>query len=60
MFTEVSIRLSHETLEQMDDAIERFYPALTDRQEFVEQAVEWALSSMKKETEMLMMALEEE
>jgi hypothetical protein len=46
MFTEVSIRLSHKTLEQIDAAIERVHPTLTDRQELVELAVEDALQRL--------------
>jgi len=49
MFTTVSIRLSHETLEQIDDAIVKGRPALTDRQEFVELAVEYALQSLRED-----------
>ena len=51
IFTDLSIRLSSETLEQIDVAIERVRPALTDRQEFVEMAVEYALASMKEKVE---------
>jgi hypothetical protein len=49
-FTDIVIRLSDETLEEIDEAIEN-HPALTDRQEFLEQSVDWALSSLKQEAE---------
>jgi hypothetical protein len=50
-FTNLSIRLPSETLEQIDEAIERVHPALTDRQEFVEMALEWAIANMNEEAE---------
>jgi len=50
-FTDLSIRLSSETLEQIDAAIERVHPALTDRQEFLELAAEWAIESLKDDAE---------
>ncbi len=49
-FTDIVIRLSDETLEEIDEAIEN-HPALTDRQEFLEQSVDWALSSLKQEAD---------
>ena len=60
MFTELSIRLSNDTLEQMDAAIEKFRHRLTDRQEFFERAIEYTLATMREESEMLMLALEDE
>jgi hypothetical protein len=56
MFTDVPVRFSDETLEQIDAAIEKVHPDLTDRQEFVEMAVEWALTNMKEQSELLMRA----
>jgi len=53
MFTKLSIRLPTESLEQIDDAIERFHTALTNRQEFVELAVEYAIANLKEEAESL-------
>jgi hypothetical protein len=58
MFTDLLIRLLNETLEQIDEAIED-HPALENRQEFIE-AVEYALSNLKEESEMFMLALEDE
>ena len=60
MFTELLVSLSNESLEQIDAAIETVHPALTDRQQFVEQAVEYALASLHEESEMLMLALDDE
>jgi hypothetical protein len=57
MFSDLSIRLSNEILEQMDAAIERIHPALTDPQEFVEMAVEYALSNLREESEDLRLSL---
>jgi hypothetical protein len=51
MFSDILIRLSNETLAQIDEAIERVHPALTDRQEFVEMALDWVLANMKEEAE---------
>jgi hypothetical protein len=59
MFTDLFIRLPNETLEQIDAAIEN-HRGVTDRQEFSEQAIAWALASLKEESEMLMLALEDE
>jgi hypothetical protein len=60
MFSELSVRLSHETLEQIDDAVGQFQTAFTDREEFVEVAVEYALQSIRQESEMLMIGQEDE
>jgi hypothetical protein len=50
-FSDILIRLSDETLEEIDAAIERVHPALTDRQEFVEMALDWVLANMKEDAE---------
>jgi hypothetical protein len=59
-FIDLSVRLSSEVLNEIDAAIERIRPALTDRQEFVELAVEWTLASQREESELLMLGLEDE
>jgi len=39
--------------DQIDAAIERVHPALTDRQELIEMVVEYALASVREESKML-------
>ena len=58
MFTELLISLPNETLEQVDDSIERLHTAVADRQEFVELAVEYALANLKEEAESVRLGLE--
>jgi hypothetical protein len=51
MFTDLTIRLANETLEQIDEAIEQFHTKVTDRQAFLELAADWALESLKEDAE---------
>jgi hypothetical protein len=50
-FTDIVIRLSDETLEEIDEAIEGLHDAVSDRQEFLERAIEFTLANMKEAAE---------
>jgi hypothetical protein len=49
-FTDLLIMLPNETLEQIDDDIKRLHTSVSDREEFVELAVEYALQSLREES----------
>ena len=59
MFSDLSIRVSNDILQQIDAAIQRFQPALSDREEFVEKAVECVLQSLREESDTLRLSVED-
>ena len=53
-------RLPSETLEGIDEAVEKFHPALGNREDFGELAVAYALGSLREGAAALTLALEDE
>ena len=58
--TTLEIALPNETLEAIDEAVEKFHPVLADRKTFIELAVGYALKSCREDAETLTLALEDE